>query len=220
MYHTEELIRLPDVAWCYQPTDSPTVTALPALQSGQLTFGSFNKLAKINAQAVTLWCRILTVLPQARLMLLSTRGSQAFDRLRDLFTNHGVREDRLELVTGKPREQYLQYFQKVDIALDPFPYNGGVTTCDALWMGVPVITLAGETYVSRQGVSLLSNVGLEDWIADSVDAYVETAVRWATDLCGLQKLRAELRERMRATLCDGQAFTRDLEGAYRTMWQR
>jgi predicted O-linked N-acetylglucosamine transferase (SPINDLY family) len=220
-YHTEELVRLPEVAWCYRPLAAPEVTPLPARAAGHVTFGSLNNLAKITPQAIALWSELLRAVPGSRLVLLTGAGSQADQRLHDLFGQHGIDRARLELLGRRPRDRYLALYQEMDIALDPFPYNGGVTTCDALWMGVPVVTLAGESYVSRQGVALLSNLGLDDWVAGAPDAYVDIATRWAHDVEGLGRLRAGLRERMtNSPLTDGLRFTRFLAEAYRWMWQR
>ncbi len=219
--HTEELVRLPEVAWCYQPSASPDVGPLPALAAGHMAFGSLNKLAKVTPQAVALWGRLLRAVPGSRLLLLAGAGGQTDRRLRDQFRRCGIDGDRLQLLGRLPRDRYLELYRQIDIVLDPFPYNGGVTTCDAAWMGVPVITLEGNSYVSRQGVSILSNLDLRDWIAGSPEEYVALAARWAKDLEGLGQLRSGLRERMRRSpVCDGVRFTRRLEEAYRAMWRR
>jgi predicted O-linked N-acetylglucosamine transferase (SPINDLY family) len=186
-----------------------------------VTFGSLNKLAKITPEAVGLWANLLAVLPGSRLLLLAGAGSKTDQRLRDQFRQYGIAEDRLQLLDRLPRDRYLELYGQIDIILDSFPYNGGVTTCDALWMGVPIITLAGNSYVSRQGVSLLSNLDLRDWIAETPEEYVAMAARWAKNLEGLAQLRSGLRERMlRSPIRDGARFTRRLEEAYRAMWRR
>lgn len=219
--YTEELVRLPEVAWCYQPSPSPDVGPLPALGAGHVTFGSLNKLAKVTPQVIALWGRLLGAVSGSRLLLLAGAGSQTDQRLRDQFRQCGIDGDRLQLLGRLPRDGYLKLYRQIDIVLDSFPYNGGVTTCDALWMGVPVITLAGNSYVSRQGVSVLSNVDLHGWIAGTPEDYVALAVHWAKDLEGLGQLRSGLRERMRRSpVCDGARFTRHLEEAYRAMWRR
>jgi predicted O-linked N-acetylglucosamine transferase (SPINDLY family) len=219
--YTEELIRLPEIAWCYQPSASPEVGPLPALRAGHITFGSLNYLAKVAPETVALWSRILKAVQDSRLVLLASGARQGYLRVRDDFAAHGIGGERLDFIGRKPRGEYLQLHHAIDIGLDPFPYNGGVTTCDALWMGVPIVTLAGNTYVSRQGISLLSNVGLSGWIAGTPDAYVEIATRWAGDPAGLGRIRAGLRESLRvSSLCDGQRLTRHLEQAYRGMWAR
>jgi predicted O-linked N-acetylglucosamine transferase (SPINDLY family) len=220
-WHTEELVRLPEVAWCYQPQAAAEVGPLPALAAGRLTFGSLNNLAKINPQVIALWSRLLQAVPGSRLLLLTGVGPQTDQRLRDQFRSHGIDGERIHMLGRLPRRQYLDLYQQIDVGLDPFPYNGGVTTCDALWMGVPVITLAGNAYVSRQGVSMLSNLGMPDWIAKTPEDCVALASRWAGDLEGLRAVRAGLRDRMRdSPLCNGERFTRRLEDAYRAMWRR
>jgi predicted O-linked N-acetylglucosamine transferase (SPINDLY family) len=220
-FHTEELVRLPQVAWCCQPSAAPAVGPLPALATGYLTFGSLNNLAKVTPQVVALWSDLLRAVPHSRLLLLTGAGRQPDQRLRDRFRQDGIDGDRLQLLGRLPRDQYLELYQQIDLGLDPFPYNGGVTSCDALWMGVPVITLAGRGYVSRQGVSLLSNLDLRDWIAQTPEDYVALAAHRGKDLEDLQRLRSGLRERMRLSpLCDGARFTRQLEEAYRAMWRR
>jgi predicted O-linked N-acetylglucosamine transferase (SPINDLY family) len=162
---------------------------------------------------------VLLAVPGARLWLMRGRASQGVGRVVNAFAAHGIEADRLELVARRPTEEYFQLYHQVDICLDPFPYNGGVTTCDALWMGVPVIALAGATYVARQGISLLTHVGLAQFIAASADDYVEMAHRFATDLPALGVIRRELRPRMQASLLvDACRFTRQLEAAYREMW--
>jgi predicted O-linked N-acetylglucosamine transferase (SPINDLY family) len=219
--YTEELIRLPEIAWCYQPSASPEVGPLPALSVGYVTFGSLNYLAKVTPETVALWSCILQAVRDSRLVLLASAARQGDRRVRDDFAAHGIAGARIDFIGRKPRDEYLQLHQAIDIGLDPFPYNGGVTTCDALWMGVPVVTLAGRRYVSRQGVSLLSNVGLSGWIAETPEAYVEIATRWARDPTGLGRVRSGLREVLRASpLCDGQQLTRHLERAYHGMWVR
>jgi predicted O-linked N-acetylglucosamine transferase (SPINDLY family) len=220
-FHTEELVRLPEVAWCYQASSSPAVGPLPALRNGHIAFGSLNNLAKLAPQVLALWSRLLHTVPGSQLILLTGAGPQTDLWLRDRFRLDGIDADRLRLVGRLPRDQYLQVYQQIDIVLDPFPYNGGVTSCDALWMGVPIITLAGNSYVSRQGVSLLSNLDLRDWIAQTPGDYVALAAGKGNDLAELVRLRSELRERMRrSALCNGERFTRQLEEAYRTMWRR
>ena len=245
--HTEELVRLPDVAWCYEPTAGSEVNPLPGAMPtsawacrqplvphahadvgmppgesfGRVTFSSFNYLAKVNADVIALWAEIMKAVPQSRLLLLANVAMQGMENVLGHFAANGIGGDRVEFLRRGTREEYLAYYHAVDIGLDPFPYNGGVTTCDALWMGVPVVSLAGDAYISRQGVSLLSSVGLQDWIAATADEYREIAIGWANDLPGLQRLRAKLRQRVRnSPLTDGQRFTRNLETAYRSMWRR
>jgi predicted O-linked N-acetylglucosamine transferase (SPINDLY family) len=219
--HTEELVRLPEV-WChYQPPPGPEPTPPPSVRSGQVTFGSFNNLAKVTPEVLALWARLLTALPRSRLALLTDGGAHGHRRLAEAFVGHGVDPGRLTFLGRRPRGEYLQLFQGVDICLDPFPFAGSNTTCDALWMGVPVVTLAGRTCASRQGVTLLSHLGLHDLIADTAQAYLAIATRLAADANRLCALRAGLRARMRrATLTDATRYCHQLEEAYRWMWQR
>jgi predicted O-linked N-acetylglucosamine transferase (SPINDLY family) len=221
-YHTEELVRLPEVGLCYRPPAGPEVAGPPAARAGAVTFGSFNNLAKITPQVLALWSRILTALPEARLLLKTGAGGAGDRRVRDALARNGIAPGRVTLVgRTATRDDYLRLYHATDMALDPFPYNGITTTCDALWMGVPVISLAGTSWVSRQGVSVLSHLGLADLIGDTPEAYVAAAVRLAHDLPRLRELRAGLRARMRgSTLMDGPRFTRNLEEAYCRIWGR
>jgi predicted O-linked N-acetylglucosamine transferase (SPINDLY family) len=219
-FYRERVIRLPERAWCYQPPRAPEVGELPALKSGHVTFGSFNNLAKVTAEALAVWSRILTALPTARLLLIHGGSSLGQRRVLDALARNGVPPERVTMLERMSKDRYLALYHSVDIGLDSFPYNGGVTTCDALWMGVPVICLAGKTCASRQGVSLLSNLGLPELAADTPDGYVAVATALATDLERLPHLRAGLRDRMRnSPLTDAPRFVRHLEDAYRRIWE-
>ncbi len=219
-FYTERLVRLPRAFFCYRPMDeAPPVSALPALATGGVTFGSFNKLAKITREVLGAWARIMARTPNSRLMVLADPSQDALRRMRSALADAGVAGERLEFVGKRPRRAYLELHQQVDIALDTFPFNGHTTLCEALWMGVPVVALAGETYVSRFGGSALVNLDLTELIAHSLEAYVETAVQLAEDIGRLQSLRAGLRERILASpLLDAAGFTVRLEAAYRRMW--
>ncbi|MEZ0375115.1 MAG: tetratricopeptide repeat protein [Candidatus Sericytochromatia bacterium] len=224
-WHTEELVRLPQGFQVYQPPEPcPEVSALPALERGHVTFGSFNLLAKLTPRVIALWARVLRAVPGSRLLLKSKALADAPTAadFRAQFAAQGIEAERLMLVGHAPDlEAHLAAYGQMDIALDPFPYNGTTTTCEALWMGVPVITLAGRTHVSRVGVSLLSRLGMEACIAEDEDQYVAIAARLAGDLPALKALRQELREQMGSSpLCDGPGFTRRLEATYRQLWQR
>ena len=217
----ERPIRLPETYWCYEPADPslPEVNALPTLAAGRVTFGCLNNFCKVTPAALAAWCRLLAAVPGSRLLLHVRSGSHR-SLVRDFFAGHSIAAARLEFADFAPEAQYFQQYQAIDLGLDPFPFPGGTTTCDALWMGVPVITLAGPTPVTRGGLSLLSNVGLPELAAYSVDDYVEKAAALARDLPRLAALRAGLRERMqRSPLLDAPRFTRNLEAAYRTLWQ-
>lgn len=220
-WHTEQLIRLPRAFFCYQPADvAPDVTPLPAVHAGQVTFGSFNNFAKVTPAVLDTWCEVLQRVPRSRLLLLAQRAETLRTELDQRARRHGIAAQRIELCDKRPMEEYLRLIQTVDIALDPFPMNGHTTTCDALWMGVPVVMLAGTTYATRFGGSALRNLGLEHLIATSVREYVAVAVKLASDLPALAALREQLRPRMAASaLLDFQGFARHVEAAYRTMWR-
>lgn len=218
-YHSETLIRIPDTGIAYRPEPGcPAVNTLPALSSDIFTFASLNNLIKINPSVIKLWRRILDALPHARLMLGNATDSGTQQRLLAQFTQAGVASDRLILLPRMSFTDYLALHHQIDVALDPFPYNGGTTTMHALWMGVPVITLAGEHMVSRCAVPLLSRVGLDDFIAHSEEAYLQRAIQCARDLPALDRIRQSIRARMDDSNQDARAVTRHIEAAYRTMW--
>ncbi len=213
-YYRERVLRMPEGYLCYEPPDAAaSVGPLPSLTKGYATFGSFNNPAKITAEVATVWAKILRRAPTARL-ILKYRGlgdPSVKRRYLDLFAAHGVEPHRLELLSWSSYADYLATYQQVDVALDPFPFSGSATTCEALWMGVPVITCPGETFASRHSLSHLSNVGLTEMIAHDLDEYVEAAVSVAGNLPRLATLRAGLRERTAASpLCDGKRFASNL----------
>ena len=223
-YHSETLVRVPGGFLCYQPdAGCPPVAALPAPGIGHVTFGSFNNLTKVTPEVVALWAKVLHAVPHSRLILKSKALSDEgmCERYYGLFAAQGIDRDRLDFMGRLASlEEHLAIYGQVDIGLDPFPYNGTTTTCEALWMGVPVITLAGHAHAGRVGVSLMSQLGLDDYIAEDMGDYVARAVRLASDLDALAELRAGLRTRMQGSaLCDGPGFTRKLEEAYRGMWR-
>ena len=222
--HTEKLFRLSRPAWCYQPApESPAVVPLPAAQAGHFTFGCLNALMKMNEPVMRQWSQILHGVRGSRLIVKTgaLRDENARRRLHEQLISLGIEPQRFELLP--PIENYadhLAVYSRIDVALDTYPYNGTTTTCDALWMGVPVLTHAGQTHVSRVGASLLCAMGMNDWITDSPDAYVARAIAAASDLEKLAELRSRLRETMRTSpIMDGPGLARELEGAYRTMWR-
>jgi protein O-GlcNAc transferase len=222
-HYQERLIRLPECAFCYWPGTAPeTGSVVPARQIGRVTFGCLNNLAKVSEEVLCLWVRILAAVPGSRLLLRSGAGRQAENRVHDILARHAVAPDRVMFHGNTPsRFDYLKLYQAVDLCLDPFPYHGVTTTCDALWMGVPVISLAGQTSVSRQGVRFLTSVGLQELIAETPDVYVRIASDLAGDLPRLTALRCGLRERMRRSpLMDALQLTHHLEEAYRAMWDQ
>lgn len=222
-YHTETLMRLPDGFLCYHcPDNAPAVGPLPAASAGHVTFGSFNNLAKTSAQVIRIWSRILQAVPGSRLLLKSraTGDADVRQRLVAQFSAMGAAESQILFQDPVPTfHGHMNAYNKVDIGLDTFPYNGTTTTCEALWMGVPVICLAGAVHVARVGVSLLSQVDLAELIAPDEDAYVATAVLLAEERTRLAKMRAQLRETLRnSSLCNAPRFTRALEQILRDLW--
>jgi protein O-GlcNAc transferase len=219
---TEELVRLPGGMCCFAPpTDAPDVGPLPALEKGHLTFGSLHNLFKLNGRVFDLWSQLLMALPTARLLMFrDTLTGTAQDYVRKQFTERGIGGERLDLRQGSCAPGYLGIYGEIDVSLDAFPFTGGVTTCESLWMGVPVLSLCGVRPAGRNAAALLATVGLNDWVVQTPQQYVALAVGMASELDRLSGLRAGLRDRVRATLCDAARFTRELEEAYRTMWRR
>ncbi len=224
-FHSEKLLRLSDMFLCFSAymTQVPDPAPTPSLARGGVTFGSFNNLQKISPSAAGAWARILEAVPGSRLLLKSLAFVEPARRQHflDLFAAHGVEADRIELrQPQRAMPDHLGSYADIDIALDPFPYNGTTTTCEAMWMGVPVVALIGDRHSARVGFDLLSEVGLAELAARDIDAYVATAVALAGDRPRLQELRGELRERMRASpLCDAPRFARAFEDGLRRMWR-
>jgi protein O-GlcNAc transferase len=221
---TEKIWRLPETRLCFTPPDvNVDVSPLPALANGLITFGCFNNLSKMNDTVVALWAKLLNAIPQSRLFLKAKQLNDAAVRQNVIhrFAVHDIAVDRLVLEGSSPRAAYLSAYHRVDIALDPFPFPGGATTAEALWMGVPVLTLTGERFLARQGVGLLMNAGLPDWIAADADDYVARAVSHAGDLQRLAALRKGLRQQVLASpLFDAPRFARHFETALRGMWTK
>ena len=221
--YTERLLYMPDGYACYSPPPyAPDVAPLPALAKGHITFGCFNNLAKVTPQVIDTWCRILHRVPGARLVLKTHQAADptTAQRVRDAFAALGVTPDQLGLRGPSGHRAFVGEYNDIDIVLDPFPYSGGLTTCEALWMGVPTVTMPGEIFASRHSVSHLSNAGLADWVAPDVTAYIELAVRKAADIAALALLREGLRAQVKASpLCDAPRFGRNLGAALRFAWQ-
>ncbi|HEV2444528.1 MAG TPA: hypothetical protein VGS58_01345, partial [Candidatus Sulfopaludibacter sp.] len=219
----EKIYRLPLTQSCYRPfrTDLPVAPA-PSRQRGYITFGCFNNPQKINREVVKLWSAILHLTPQSRL-LLKFRGMETAalqNRYRGWFQEDGIEAARLLFAGQSPAETYLADFASIDIALDPFPYNGGSTTLDALWMGVPVVTLAGRLAVQRDGASILSAAGLAGFVAQTPEQYIKIALFLAAVVGLKPDLRSELRHTLAASpLMDEAGLVRDVENAYRGMWR-
>jgi predicted O-linked N-acetylglucosamine transferase (SPINDLY family) len=220
-FYAEATVRLPQGYWCYQPPfEMPPPTPLPARDADFVTFGCLNNFCKVTDVTLRTWCRLMREVPTSRLMLHTHEGAHR-QWLIDFFAREDIEAKRIQFVGFHALGEYTQIYRKIDIGLDPFPYNGGTTTCDAMWMGVPVVTLAGRTSVSRSGLSLLSNIGLPELVARSEDDYVKIARELANDLPRLSDLRANLRQRMRGSpLMDAPAFARGVESAYRQMWRQ
>ncbi len=222
--HSETLIRLPDGFFCYTPpADAPEIVPPPSVENGHITFGSFNNVTKLRPGTIAAWCRVLERVPGARLMIKSKPLADEETRKRylELFAAEGIGAERLDLVAWVPSQSgHLGAYGQIDIALDTYPCNGGTTTCEALWMGVPVVALRGDRFIARMGDTILSRVGLADLVTADTEGYVETAVALANDHGRLAALRATLRERMHASpLCDARGFAGNVETAYRDMWR-
>ncbi|MBL8796721.1 MAG: glycosyltransferase, partial [Planctomycetia bacterium] len=217
------LVRLSGGFCCYQPPAGvPEPGPLPALANGYVTFGSLHHLAKLNASVLDVWCELLRALPTAKLLVArhALNGSTVA-RLREQFRQRGIGADRLRLQQAPVDGRHWELYRHIDLALDPFPWSGHTTACESLWMGVPVVTLAGSRSASRMVASVLTTVGLPELIATAPHAYVDLAVPLANDRERLVALRATLRERLRTSaLCDGGRFTAGLEAAYRQLWRR
>lgn len=218
-FHSERLIRLPAAFTFRADASAPPVNALPTLDGNMFTFASLNNPAKLNEKVVALWARILNAVPHSRLMLGNAQARQG-RWLLQLFAKHGVGEDRLLLLPRVSLKEYLEAHHRIDLALDPFPYNGGTTTNYAMWMGVPVVALAGDRPISRVGVCNLMRVGLPEFVAHSEDEYVDIAVKHSRDPNALNELRQSLRERILSSpVIDPVAYTRMVEDAFRKMWR-
>jgi predicted O-linked N-acetylglucosamine transferase (SPINDLY family) len=218
----ESIWRMPQTRFCFSPPDpSPPVAPTPALGNGFVTYGSFNRLSKINDSVLSVWARVLRATPGSRLRVMMRELSDPAVRreLGQRAIRAGLDPNRLDFDAPLPRDRYLEAYGKVDIALDPFPFTGGTTTVEALWMGVPVLTIQGDRLVERQGAGLLQAAGLAQWIAFSTDDYVARAAAIASRVTDLSALRGQLRERFRASAaCDSTRFAQALTNALREMW--
>ena len=220
--YVERLLRLPRSLWCYRPFDDmPHAGRSSRIAPGEsVVFGSMNSCIKLNAEVIRLWARLLRALPDSRLLVATIPAGSAQRRLLEGFAAEGIVAGRIECAPRLDNAGFWELHRRIDVALDPFPMNGGTTTCETLWMGVPVVTLKGCTFAARAGCSLLTAAGFPQWIAASPDDYVQIAVALARDIKGRAALRSEMRHRLRqSALFDSVAFTRDLEGLYRTAWR-
>lgn len=224
-YCVERLWRLPASFLCYSPPDyAPAVVEPPCLHRGHVTFGSFSTRPKLGAECIDLWARVLKAVPDSHLIVKSARGLEeaaARYALLDQFVARGIGRDRITVSPGKPfQEDHLAMYGEIDVALDTFPYAGVTTICEALWMGVPVVTRAGDRHVSRTGASVLTNAGLADLVAETDDQYVEIACQLAADPDALASVRRALRGVLKASrLLDERAMTADFSSALRSMWE-
>lgn len=222
-WFVERIWRLPETRLCFTPPGiAIDITPLPACSNGFVTFGCFNNLSKVNAEVVAVWSKILAELPDSRLLLKSEQLNDRWIREQTLqcFGKHDICSGRLILEGHEPMSGYLAAYQRVDIGLDPFPYPGGTTTVESLWMGVPVLTLAGGSFAARQGAGLLMNAGLPEWVSVDVADYVARAISHARDLGRLATLRANLRQQLLLSpLCDAPRFAQHFEQALRGIWR-
>jgi len=221
---TETVHYLPETRLCFTaPAPAVAVSSLPSLRNGFVTFGCFQTLPKINDRVLKLWGKILQAVPNSRLRLAVNQLNDTVfqQRFSQRLQEAGIDEARVTLVGPMPREEYLASYNQVDMVLDTFPYAGGTTTCEALWMGVPTLTLNGSSLIARQGVGMLTCVGLEDWIAVDDADYVARAISHAANASGLSNLRSTLRDRaLGSALFDAPRFARNLENAFSAMWQQ
>lgn len=222
-YFTEQIWYLPETRLCFSPPDqAPSVAPLPALKNGYLTFGSFQNPAKLNDRVLQLWAQILKRLPQTRLRLQNQLfdDSASRDHFEQRLCQHGIDLTCLSLYGRIGRDAYFAAYADVDLILDTFPFPGGTTTCEALWMGVPTLTLAGESLLARQGASLMTAAGLADWVVTTENGYLTQAIYWARNPMQLAALRRTLRKQVAfSPLCDAERFAQHLESALRQMWQ-
>lgn len=221
---TERPLRLDGCFVCYRPApEAPAVSPPPSASRGFVTFGSFNSMPKLNDPLLRAWARVLAAVPGSRLILKNKALRDAAIRASAAgrFAALGVGPDRVDLLPPAPTQRdHLAAYAGMDVALDNFPYNGTTTTCEALWMGVPVVTLEGSGHAARVGSSLLAAAGMPELVARMLDDYVGSAARLASDAGGLASLRAALRDRVaRSPLCDATAFARRFEGALRSAWR-
>jgi predicted O-linked N-acetylglucosamine transferase (SPINDLY family) len=221
-FHVEKLIRLPNTCWCYTPGENdPEVVDPPFLSRGYVTFGCLNKIAKISSTCAKLWAQLLESVPGSQLLLVAPEADSS-GRVRHRLAEYGLPTGRLTILDKAPsRREYLERYNSVDISLDPFPFNGITTSCDSLWMGVPVVTLAGRLSVSRVGSSILAAAGFPDLITQDEQSYVTRASELVTDIARLIRLRRDMRFQLkRSALMNGPQFSASLEAAFIEMWTR
>ena len=218
--HTERLVYLPESQWCYRPMlDEPVAPIAPVARNGYVTFGSFNSALKITPQACRRWGELMSRLPGSRLQVANVNYESKRAAIRRDLASAGIAGDRVEFMPRVTLDKYLALFNQVDISLDTFPYGGGTTTFDSLWMGVPVVAAVGDIPVARSAASILTALGMDEWIAPSIDEWVDVAAALASDRDAIVALRKDLRARLQASpMTDLKRYARDLESAYRDMW--
>jgi protein O-GlcNAc transferase len=218
-FHSEKLLRMPNTQWCWRPDENaPDVAPLPALKNGYITFGSFNNAIKLTDATLNLWRQLLAAMPDARLRIAGIAEGLSRQRISDLLR---VDDGGVQFLPRVSVREYRQLFGMVDVALDPMPFSGATTTLDALWQGVPVLTLPGATSCSRSSASLLSAVGLDDWVAKDADDWLSRAHRLCADVNALATLRASLRERVKASpITDTKNFVKALENQFISVWKK
>jgi protein O-GlcNAc transferase len=220
-HYAETSLRLAHTFWCYEPQyPELAVAPLPAASAGHITFGCLNNFCKINEPTLHLWARVLNAVPEAQFLLMAHSDTGREWAMR-ILTGDGIAPARITFVPKQQQVDYLRTYDRIDVGLDTLPYNGHTTSLDALWMGVPVLTLVGKTVVGRAGASQLTNLGLPEFITRTPEEFVARAVAIARDIPALATLRQSLRDRVQASaLMDARGFARDIEEAYRTMWTR
>jgi predicted O-linked N-acetylglucosamine transferase (SPINDLY family) len=223
-YYTEEQVCLPNGFLCYRPPDmAPMLVESPCIKNGYITFGSFNVNQKINFEVMALWAQVLKGTDGSRLLLKLKGGEREHFRnyYRDHFQQLGIERDRIEICGRKSSAEHLAMYGQVDIALDPYPYHGTTTTCEALWMGVPIISLLGEQHSCRVALSLLKRLDMEFFVTSTKEEYIAKAAALAANPNALAKIRSTMRARMAASdLCNGKLIAESLETAYRKMWKK
>ena len=221
-FHSERLMHVNGCYWCYgTPAEAPPVNPLPAAQAGSITFGSLNNFTKLNDAVIELWSRVLIAVPNSTILAVVPGGQTCREEFEQAFAKHAIAPHRLRTVDLGTVEAYFRLYHQIDIALDPFPYNGGTTTMDATFMGIPVVTLEGHWATARAGVTLLKTLGLEQWITKTPKQYVQTITALASDLPRLAQWREELRGKITASpLMDDSRFAADLEDKFRKAWRQ
>jgi len=223
-FYTEKLVRMPDDYICFLPPDyAPEVAELPAKVNGYITFGCFNNPTKVNDEILARWASIMEIVPKSRLFLKSKQYDTPAlrERIIEMMENCGITADRILFEGQSPHDELLECYNRVDIALDPWPYSGGLTTCEALWMGVPVISKPGPTFAGRHSVTHLHNAGFPEWIAETWEDYTEKIVELASDTEKLAEIRAGIRSKVAdSPICDGRRFGAHLSKAFREMWKQ